>query len=90
MNSNGIQLSENSSTETNWNLVGYKMPKATVVYISQVVLIYIIVVTSVVNLTLYKDNNSNLWTALLSSCIGYLLPNPSLKRYPTNGNGLPK
>ena len=30
---------------------------------------------------LQPDENSNLWTALLSSSLGYLLPNPTLRRH---------
>jgi len=61
--------------------------KHTLVYLSQVVLIYIIVITSIVNLTLYKNDkeNSKIFLMLLSSSVGYLLPNPSLKKY-----GIPK
>ena len=46
---------------------------------SQVVIIYIVVVTCIVNLSI-ANGNSNLWTALLSSSLGYLLPNPKLKK----------
>ena len=38
-----------------------------------------IIVVSIYNLTQGRGD-SNLWTALLSSCLGYLLPNPSMKR----------
>ena len=42
-------------------------------------IIYIVVVTCIVNLSI-DNGNSNLWTALLSSCLGYMLPNPRLKK----------
>ena len=45
----------------------------------QVVLIYIVVVASIANLTVYKERDGKLWTALLSSSLGYLLPNPKLR-----------
>ena len=41
-------------------------------------MIYTVVITCILNLSLTKDN-SNLWTALLSSCLGYILPSPSIK-----------
>jgi hypothetical protein len=37
-----------------------------------------VIVVSIYNLTV-KSENSTLWTALLSSCLGYLLPNPTIK-----------
>jgi len=72
------------STPVNWPIMGSVYPKSQIVYFSQVLLIFIVVCTSIVNLTLYKDDEASgkLWTALLSSSIGYLLPNPSLKRSP--------
>lgn len=49
-----------------------------VVFISQVALLFIVVITSLVNLTLDKGN-TNLWTMVLTSCLGYMLPHPRLK-----------
>jgi hypothetical protein len=47
-------------------------------FIVQVIVILIVVITSITNLTL-ENGNLNLWTALLSSCLGYILPNPKIK-----------
>ena len=49
-----------------------------VVFTAQVVLLFIVVITSLVNLTL-NYGNTNLWTMVLTSCLGYMLPNPRLK-----------
>jgi hypothetical protein len=40
--------------------------------------LYTVIVVSIYNLTV-ESENSTLWTALLSSCLGYLLPNPTIK-----------
>lgn len=61
-----------------WRLCGYGFDKSQVVYFTQIILIYIIILTCILNLSL-KNGDSNLWTALLSSCIGYVLPSPKLK-----------
>ena len=50
-----------------------------IVFISQVAILFLVVVTSLVNLSLNKGN-TNLWTMVLTSCLGYMLPNPRLKR----------
>ena len=47
-------------------------------FIVQVLIIFIVVIASIVNLSL-QNGDSNLWTALLSCFVGYVLPNPKLK-----------
>ena len=54
-------------------------PKEEIVFLCQVIILYTVIVVSIYNLTVAHDD-STLWTALLSSSLGYLLPNPSLKR----------
>ena len=66
-------------SDSDWHVFGHTMPKSEIVFFMQVFLIYIVVISSIVNLTLYKDEGK-LWTALLSSALGYLLPNPTLKK----------
>lgn len=61
-----------------WCIWGQKVPKSQIVFFSQVILVYIVVITSIVNLSLQTDDKK-IWIILLSSCLGYLLPNPTLK-----------
>ncbi len=70
------------SSVSNWRLLGSKLPKAEVLFFTQVILIYIVVVVSLVNISLGRPEE--LWVLLLTSCLGYLLPNPTLKRPPGN------
>jgi hypothetical protein len=44
----------------------------------QVVLIFIVVCVSLLNLT-YQWGNQNLWTVILTGSLGYIMPNPKLK-----------
>lgn len=74
--------SETSINTVNWSLFGRRVPKREIVFFCQVILIYIVVITCIINLTIGTDNKSQLWTALLSACLGYLLPNPSLNELP--------
>ena len=62
---------------SSWFAFGRKIPKSEIVYLCQVVVLYTVIVVSIYNLTT-GHQNSNLWTALLSSCLGYLLPNPTI------------
>lgn len=61
-----------------WSLFGKQVPKSELVFLSQIILIYTVVITSLVNLTL-GHGPDNLWVALLGSCLGYLLPSPRIE-----------
>lgn len=47
-------------------------------YLLQVVLIYVVVVTSLFNLT-FEIGNVDLWKYLLLTFLGYFLPNPTVR-----------
>jgi hypothetical protein len=49
------------------------------VFFAQVGIWYIVILAAIVNLSL-NNGTSTLWTALLSSSLGYLLPNPKLEK----------
>ena len=73
-------MSDNSNNSNgHWPVFGHRLPKAEIVYFCQTLIIFIVVVTSIVNLSLGNDEGK-LWTALLSSSLGYILPNPKLKK----------
>lgn len=58
--------------------------KGGAVFYAQITLLYIVVITSIVNLSLGNES-STLWTSLLCSCLGYILPQPKLKVSKYNG-----
>lgn len=60
-----------------WWVCGNEIPRDEIVFFSQVIISYIVITTCIINLSL-KNGDSNLWTALLSCTLGYLLPAPSL------------
>ena len=60
-------------------VLGREFPRSEVVFFSQMIVILLVVLASVYNLTVGHDS-ATLWTALLSSCLGYVLPNPSIPR----------
>lgn len=53
--------------------------KSHVVFIAQVLASTVVIIAAIYNLST-SDHNTTLWTALLSANIGYLLPNPSIKK----------
>ena len=75
----GSETNHYLDRHSDWMFFGEKCPKAEIVFFSQVILVYIVVITSIVNLSI-NNGSDRLWIALLSSSIGYLLPNPRLQR----------
>ena len=76
MDPNNISI---SSEKEVWNVFGYHVPKLEVVFFSQIIALYLVIITCLINLTI-TNVKIELWCSLLSASIGYLLPNPSLKR----------
>ena len=65
------------SSASQWHVLGRRVPRSEIVFACQMILVYIVVCSSIINLSM-ELGDSNLWTALLSSCLGYILPNPKL------------
>lgn len=60
-----------------WLVCGSRYPRQEIVFFAQILLIYAVVLSSVVNLALNRPK-PEFWTGALSGCLGYLLPSPSL------------
>ena len=76
---NAEDSSSSSSSSTPWHIFGTVCPKEEIVFLCQVLVLFTVILISIYILTTGHEN-SNLWTALLSSSLGYLLPNPTLRR----------
>ncbi len=62
-----------------WTVLGQDLPRSEVVYFSQMLIIYIVVITSILNLSIGEEKSS-LWINLLTSACSYLLPPPQLNK----------
>ncbi len=71
--------SNETDSTASWRTCGQKTPKSEVVYLCQILVLYTVIVVSIYNLTVESDN-ATLWTALLSSCLGYILPSPTIEK----------
>jgi hypothetical protein len=60
-------------------MFGKRVPRSEIVFFCQIIILYTVIVTSIYNLS-RGHQDGHLWTALLSSSLGYLLPNPTIKR----------
>ena len=66
-----------SDVKARW--FGKLRPPPGIVFICQMVVIYVVIGVSLFNLTRGDDpHDAKLWIVLLSSCLGYMLPNPKL------------
>lgn len=72
-------LVSNSTNNVQWKCCGDKLPKEEIVFFVQVIPIYTVILCSIVSLVL-EHGDEHIWTVLLGSCLGYLLPNPSISR----------
>lgn len=73
----------NSNVIDNSDVKNYRnlYPSNLILFIFQMLIILIVVCMSIYNLT-FNTGDTSMWTALLSSSIGYILPNPKLKIIP--------
>jgi len=65
--------------EVSWNFSCFRLPRECVVYTAQVSILSVVIAVSLYNLTT-SDERLEFWSSLLSGSIGYLMPNPSLKK----------
>jgi hypothetical protein len=73
----------NSVHESQSSSASNKSWSSTTVFVTQVIIVYVVILCSLLNLTFYPGVRQELWITLLSSSIGYLLPSPSIKK-PSN------
>ena len=68
-----------TGTTSNTSKLSLSNPSSNLIlFVFQLIVILIVICVSIFNLT-FNTGDQNLWIALLSSNIGYLLPNPKLK-----------
>ena len=71
-----------------WDIFGRRVPRNEIVFFCQMILIYVVVGVSLFNLS-RGHGTDNLWVALLGSCLGYVLPNPSIESFDLPATGRP-
>ena len=75
---NDIERQESGESSQQWKFCGKSIPRGEIVFFSQVIIIYVVICLCLANLSLERGD-SNLWSSLLSGCLGYLLPSPTIK-----------
>jgi len=78
----GLQMSTDSNY---WSTCCGRVHKDQFVFFCQIIIAYIVIITSLVNIT-FTAENTCLWATLASGTIGYLLPSPKIKHDPFSRN----
>ena len=68
-----------SNSVKDWKFCGREVPRNDLIFFSQVIIINIVLGLCLFNLTTGRGD-SNLLSTLLRDCMGYLLPNPTIKK----------
>ena len=74
-----VHQNDTQSNGERWHCLGTRVPRAEIVYFCQMIVVYIVIITSIINLSM-ENGSKDLWISLLSSSIGYALPSPNLKK----------
>lgn len=75
-----IDLSTGSSS-TEWKVWGKKIPKSEVVYFCQVFILFVVIISAILNLSLQAHpEKREMWITLLGYAVGSILPQPKIKR----------
>ena len=61
-----------------WNIFGWAVPKNQVIFFAQLLAIFLLMITSIINLSLEKGE-SKVWITFLAGSFSSLLPAPVLK-----------
>lgn len=69
---------ESASVNVPFSSLLKDQPKNKTTYWTQIIVIYTIIATAIIHLSLQAPDKE-LWLVLLSSSLGYILPSPSLK-----------
>ena len=69
----------NSDSSTKWNVMGSKVPRKEVVFFCQMLVLYTVIITCIINLSVGSGKQTELWIILLSTCLGAALPNPRME-----------
>ena len=71
--------SQQSVARRLYNALGKQLTKLQVLFIAQVIIIYIVIFYCLVNLSL-DNGKTELWVSLLSYSLGCMLPTPKIKK----------
>jgi hypothetical protein len=72
-------LKTSNTNYTEWATCNKKIQKSEITYFCQILILFIVVTASIINLSLSSEKK-DLWISLLASSIGYIIPGPSINK----------
>ena len=82
---NKMENNENTSLTGSFKIFGKRVRKPELTFITQVIILYIVIIKCIINLSL-KNGTSELWVSMLSYSLGCLLPSPKIKKLNLNND----
>lgn len=70
--------SNTSSSSSTWEICGKNVPRSEVMYICQMILICIVIVSSIINLSI-NNGRPEMWVSFFGYAFGAALPPPKIK-----------
>ena len=67
-----------STDSPRWSFGKKQVPKAEIVFFTQALIVFTVIVSCIYNLSKAERTDETLWSTLLASCLGYMLPSPTL------------
>lgn len=75
---NNLDTPESPVRSEIWKICGERLPESQITYTVQVTILFIIICVSLAKLCWGAEDKS-IWTTLLCTSIGYILPSPKIK-----------
>jgi hypothetical protein len=74
-----IPVAEDLKHDSRWNLCCSSVYKAEVIYITQIIFLFTILIFSIIQITL-KTPNIEIYFSLISTIIGLIIPSPKMTK----------
>ena len=75
---NMLKSKSGASSSSQWVMMGKRFPSSEVKFFSQTIILYIVIITCLANLTIADSDMRSVWISLLCSCLGCILPSPTI------------
>ena len=67
-----------NSVGERWSIFASKIQKEQIIYFSQIIIVYTVIIAAIVNLSLGVE--APIWASILSGSVGYVLPAPKIRK----------
>ena len=72
--------STSSGEPSRWSFGNTRVPKSEIVFFTQALIIFTVIIACIYNLSKVEREDETLWSTLLASCLGYMLPAPTISK----------